>query len=201
MYRSARAVPPTAVSASSPLGKKISTVRAIQIVLGMLGFIVMAINMFHIYPMFHAVDSDMMNKAHGIVGNAANSDASVDAADTMHHGVHKNLLEHKLSLRDHLEQRQQQQQQALAESKVIENVTTSLIQNGNDASPRDDQPSGGKKDSPMSGSTEKSIIPGLVKSKYVDQKLARGFSGLPMEETPALVGAKRGTIQCDVDVK
>lgn len=34
-----------------------------------------------------------------------------------------------------------------------------------------------------------------------NQKLARGFSGLPMDKTPALIGAKRGTIECDVDVK
>ena len=31
--------------------------------------------------------------------------------------------------------------------------------------------------------------------------LARGYSGLPMEKTPALIGAKRGTIECDVNVK
>jgi len=35
----------------------------------------------------------------------------------------------------------------------------------------------------------------------VNQKLARGFSGLPMDKTPALVGAKRGTVECDIDVK
>eukprot|EP00804_Cyclotella_cryptica_P030282 CCRYP_019226-RC/>CCRYP_019226-RC protein AED:0.25 eAED:0.25 QI:120/1/1/1/0.76/0.66/18/2265/1695 len=34
----------------------------------------------------------------------------------------------------------------------------------------------------------------------LDLPLARGFSGLPMEKTPALVGAKRGTIECDVNV-
>jgi hypothetical protein len=30
--------------------------------------------------------------------------------------------------------------------------------------------------------------------------LARGVAGLPMAETPALVGASRGTIECDVNV-
>lgn len=30
--------------------------------------------------------------------------------------------------------------------------------------------------------------------------LARGFSGLPLEKTPALIGATRGRISCDVDV-
>lgn len=32
------------------------------------------------------------------------------------------------------------------------------------------------------------------------EDLGRGVSGLPMEETPALVGAKRGHIRCDMDV-
>lgn len=31
-------------------------------------------------------------------------------------------------------------------------------------------------------------------------KLARGVSGLPMEQTPALIGASRGKIKCDVNV-
>ncbi len=33
-----------------------------------------------------------------------------------------------------------------------------------------------------------------------DSNLARGVSGLPMSETPALVGATRGHVNCDVDV-
>jgi hypothetical protein len=33
-----------------------------------------------------------------------------------------------------------------------------------------------------------------------DRFLARGVSGLPMDQTPALVGASRGHIECDVDV-
>lgn len=32
------------------------------------------------------------------------------------------------------------------------------------------------------------------------QHLARGVAGLPMEQTPALVGASRGKIECDVNV-
>ncbi len=30
--------------------------------------------------------------------------------------------------------------------------------------------------------------------------MARGVSGLPMDQTPALIGAKRGHITCDADV-
>jgi len=153
----------------------------------------MAINLFHIYPMFHAVDSDIMNKAHGLIGNAANlSDVSVDAADAMQHGVHKNLLEHKLSLREHLEQRQQKQQleqKAIDEVKVIENESGE-VQNGEEISSSDKNQNDTSGRGPMEDVLEN-----------VNQKLARGFSGLPMEETPALIGAKRGTIECDADVK
>ncbi len=204
-YRSARAVPSVASSAS-PF-RRIPAVRAIQIVLGMIAFVVMAINTFHIYPMFYAVDSDIMNSAHHIIGNAANlSDVSVDATDAMHHGVHKNLLEHKLSLRDHLEQRQQQQQQELNDAKFIEKEER-IPNEENDILSIKDQSSGEAKGSPTTASTEKSGKSGqdplndILSLNNSNKKLARGFSGLPMEETPALIGAKRGTVKCDVDVK
>jgi len=35
---------------------------------------------------------------------------------------------------------------------------------------------------------------------YVDKPLSRGVAGRPLLETPALVGAKRGHIECDVNV-
>jgi len=38
------------------------------------------------------------------------------------------------------------------------------------------------------------------KNQLNHQKLARGFAGLPMSQTPALEGAKWGNIECDVDV-
>ena len=173
----------------------------------MIAFVVMAINTFHIYPMFYAVDTDIMKKAQGIIGNAANlSDVSVDATDTMHHGVHKNLLEHKLSLRDHLEQRQQQQE--VNDAKFIENEEI-LQDEKNDSSSIEieNKSSGEKKVSPTTASPEKNSKSGqdplndILGLNNNNKKLARGFSGLPMEETPALIGAKRGTIKCDVDVK
>ena len=39
-----------------------------------------------------------------------------------------------------------------------------------------------------------------VKHTENEAKLARGVSGLPMSETPSLIGAKRGHIECDIDV-
>lgn len=35
---------------------------------------------------------------------------------------------------------------------------------------------------------------------HISQKLTRGISGLPLVQTTALLGAKRGHIQCDEDV-
>jgi hypothetical protein len=50
----------------------------------------------------------------------------------------------------------------------------------------------------------KQIIGDKTKShaelKNSENNLARGVSGLPMSETPALIGAERGHIECDVDV-
>jgi hypothetical protein len=39
-----------------------------------------------------------------------------------------------------------------------------------------------------------------AKTKQKQQQLARGVSGLPMSQTPALIGARPGHIDCDVDV-
>lgn len=153
--------------------------------------------------MFHAVDSDVMNKSHHrIIGNV--SDVSADAADTMHHGVHKNLLEHKLSLRDHLEQRQQQ---VIDEANGIDKLSERIQERVGISSPIKNESSGKNRGLPTATATvvDKTSTSGRGQLKDIlnndDQKLARGYSGLPMEETPALVGAKRGTIDCDVDVK
>lgn len=154
--------------------------------------------------MFHAVDSDVMNKSHHrIIGNV--SDVTADAADTMHHGVHKNLLEHKLSLRDHLEQRQQQ---VIDVANGIDKLSERIQERVGISSPIKNESSGEKRGLPTPATAtvlDKTSTSGRGQLKDIlnndDQKLARGYSGLPMEETPALVGAKRGTIECDVDVK
>lgn len=35
---------------------------------------------------------------------------------------------------------------------------------------------------------------------FTDRPVARGIAGLPLEKTPAVKGAKRGHIECDVNV-
>jgi hypothetical protein len=42
--------------------------------------------------------------------------------------------------------------------------------------------------------------PAVTTSKVKKQQLARGVSGLPMSQTPALIGAQSGHVECDVDV-
>uniref|UniRef100_A0A7S1FL83 Uncharacterized protein n=1 Tax=Corethron hystrix TaxID=216773 RepID=A0A7S1FL83_9STRA len=38
------------------------------------------------------------------------------------------------------------------------------------------------------------------KKHNVGRPVARGYSGLPLEQTPAVVGAERGHINCEIDV-
>ncbi len=52
------------------------------------------------------------------------------------------------------------------------------------------------KDEPVENSA---IQPSTKAHSSNKQRLARGHSGLPMEQTPALIGAKRGSIQCEND--
>ena len=54
------------------------------------------------------------------------------------------------------------------------------------------------------GKQTKNEVPKTKKQQYEpteeELNLARGVSGLPFEETPALIGAKRGHIECNVNV-
>ena len=50
---------------------------------------------------------------------------------------------------------------------------------------------------PMENDGDKHISPNADEPR---SPLARGVSGLPLSQTPALVGGKRGHIECDVDV-
>lgn len=272
IYKSARAVPSSPSGKSSP--PRISAVRAIQLLLLATALAMAITTLVHIYPMFHAVDSTV--RAHLEDGELAKrpvlSDKRPHPGAEMHHGVHTNLMEHRKSLREHLEkQHEKKMQQKAAKieatdkstgdgqssaeelnqvkthpsirakpltkpSKVVVKPAKTL-----DAGTRREKATGGggqssssiekgnqAKDSSISakppakamepaenpdagtqfdGLLEKEIEFGShqdapkSQANPVLQKLARGHSGLPMEKTPALVGAKRGTIACDVDVK
>jgi len=202
--------------------------------------------------MFHSVDYNHSNMRSVLSNEKPQSGAE------MHQGVHKNLLEHRKGVMDHIikerakrlqqgDEKDQPQKQGIENehakleiqsSKQMENqgdtklskvkppveVNQSSIEGKNkgkepptnvnsppklkdplktknsekqskslDQNP--DRPKVGTKENPSNNHDN------LQKSQSNgEQKLARGFSGLPMDKTPALVGAKRGTIECDVDV-
>ena len=104
MYRSARAVP-SSVS-PPPCGAP----RFIKLLLFVIAFIMVMVNLFHVLPMFLAVDSHIMSTimAHIDHGAAVSSSLSGgsnvggDGDNDLHHGVHKNLIEHKLGVQEHI---------------------------------------------------------------------------------------------------
>ena len=246
MYRSARAVP----SSAAPLSPRdrianISIVHAIQIVTGLIAFIMLITNIYHIYPMFHAVDSNIM-RAH-IENNVpflSSSDGKIQArgggsiVETSNHahGVHKNILEHRQSLREHIERERAKHLEDLSKLSNMQPALKDQMKSRYDIEGTSKKVKRGKKKdlSAIAIEREKQQIHNVrsnndadlphkmdvlktkldTKQKYQskdtdkqpkqqendDQKLARGHSGLPMYKTPALIGAKRGTVECDVDV-
>ena len=253
MYRSARAVP----SSAAPLSPRdrianISIVHAIQIVTGLIAFIMLITNVYHIYPMFHAVDSNIM-RAH-IENNLPvvlpSSDSSEIQAggggggvETSNHahGVHKNVLEHRQSLREHIERERAKHLEELSKLSNMQPALKDQKKSQYDIEGTSKKVKRGQKKQDLSaiaierekqqihnvGSNNDADLPLKMdvtktkldtKQKYQSndtgkqqqhksnvqendgQKLARGHSGLPMYKTPALIGAKRGTVECDVDV-
>lgn len=232
MYRSARAVPSSTTSSSStPCGGlcgrwlppccscDLSTVRIIQILLTIIAIDMAIINAFHVLPMFLAMDSSSdavtmvaVAKARGVAevggSSASASDgggvASTDAMG-MHHGVHKNLMEHRLGLREHLEKLFGAKEEAVEVEPSSKTKTKTneggggsrMAKEGRDLPPK------------IIPHPPTVVAPGKESSRGQSQSgrnveralIARGFSGLPMNLTPALIGAKRGSIECDVDVE
>ena len=241
MYRSARAVPSSSTVPSRTMTpcdggccgyrwlSESPTARAIQILLVAIALVMAIVNVFHVLPMFLAMDSDAMGT---IMARAwASSSSSSGGGGTMeypggggggapdamgmHHGVHKNLLEHKLGLREHMEK-------LFGKKKDDEPppLSSSSSSTGggeaNDAYARNRPVSAtataGREVPPVpkipdrtaetNGNIGRSGSKGHSQSgRDRGRKLARGFSGLPMDRTPALIGAKRGTVECDVDVE
>ena len=199
-----------------------ATARAIQIVLIAIAFVMAIVNAFHVLPMFLAMDSDVTTAtitARAGSPSSASSSSSSSGGDGMseqpgggggatdamgmHHGVHKNLLEHKLGLREHMEKlfgKKKDDEPPSPSSSSSSSSTGGGDANDADARNRhvaatattetNGNVGGG------SGSTGHS-----QSGRDKGRKLARGFSGLPMDRTPALIGAKRGTVECDVDVE
>ena len=181
--------------------------------------------------MFHAVDSTiLLNKAHLENSNEAPiiippSDGG--AAVELHHGVHKNILEHKQGLKDHIQKERAKRLQQLENAQpehhkkekklVVPPVKEENKPKKQPVMVKDKEvlePIAKKADSIQTSNNVDRLeeVPDPVKISNVkeedpkiqtnpNQKLARGYSGLPLDQTPALLGAKRGIVECDVDVK
>lgn len=190
--------------------------------------------------MFNAMDSNL--RAHTENRPVLSSD-NRPQTEEMHHGVHKNMMEHKQAMRDHYQKMiakfraknntQTQGNRIERERAKLENQLSSEKKNrGNTTSMKVKKKKQGK--DPSINAHPPSKVVDLLKTKDSEekeakgldkehtkvgskklpsddhhnniqsngeQKLGRGFSGLPMDKTPALVGAKRGAIECDVDAK
>jgi hypothetical protein len=184
----------------------------------------------------------------------------------MHHGVHKNLIEHRKGVMDHIrkerEKNMQQQIEAKKQPIPIKGDSGSSDESGEQSgdlhieepeepagvvvqSPievehakdpvinppaqlaesaktievdKSDKEHNEKQPAPMAQGKEippdsqretaksqqnegKELKGATIPQHNGDQSLARGYSGLPMDKTPALIGAKRGTVECDVNVE
>lgn len=172
-------------------------------------------------PMFHTVDTDLRG---GIENGPAIKTILSEkrkSGTEMHHGVHKNVQDHIQGLKDHIikekmAKRQTQLDIERRKEKLHQNVIAVNIQQPVEMNTFNSE----SKDANIpSEKIEKIelIKPPLVSDKSTslahnknktqlfflneNEKLARGLSGLPIEKTPALVGAKRASIDCDVNVK
>ena len=227
-YRSPRAV----VVASSPrkLGWKSQRdiTRLLMLVMAVVGVGLIA-SVSKQLRMFHHVDSTLRSPAH------VENDPAVAERD-LHHGVHKNLLDHKKVLSEHLQRERQKRLKGQAldmtqkgrndppnapkmqapNDKMLEemvNKSFDAIEIESRANAKNDAPkrltdAHTKIEAKVTTTTTttttttstKPVSKTAEKWPNENKKLARGYSGLPMDKTPALVGAKRGSVDCDVNV-
>lgn len=198
-YKSARAVPPTASSKASA----VSIFKALRIFLAVAAFVLLCTTIT-LMNHFHTVDSnlkDHINNApaiHSILADNNNEKqpSNIQNKIEMGHGVHANVQNHIQGLRDHIikeakSRSREKIKQAESESKKI---SSDEIQQPEPKTQVKVKSKGN------SNSEFKQSAPKVLKiHSSTKTSLARGYSGLPMEKTPALVGAKRGSIQCDCD--
>ena len=234
-----------------------SIARVIQILTGIVAFIMLLTN-FYIYPRFHTLGGEHdIVRAHieniapgslGGVGGSSSADGgngsdsgsstggrAVQNIETMHHGVHKNLLEHKQILKEHIERErakgvrqmevlkdsieaskssskeevkknvqsaaaiEKEYQERNSEKDKAEQNVSSKVTEEKDRQQHKQLPFDNKDDSDAAQQENQQTQIDEKDINYQQKKLARGYSGLPMDKTPALIGAKRGTVECDID--
>eukprot|EP00986_Skeletonema_menzelii_P015195 scaffold11248_cov145-Skeletonema_menzelii.AAC.3 len=196
-YRSARAVP-------APTGGRstMSVVNAIRIFMAG-SAVVFLLTMFTTMKHFHSIDAslkDHVNNAPAVKAiMTGNEKRPPKTQIEMGHGVHANVQNHIQGLRDHLIKQPKPREVKLKENSTQQLTPPKPIEHGTSKENSDIQSTSKLKDK----STENSGIQPSTKALRIHssrkQSLARGHSGLPMDQTPALIGAKRGSIQCDSD--
>lgn len=223
VYRSARAVP-AATSTSSrsclQLRRPLSIVQIIQIVMGLVALI-MIVSWAVLLPMFNNVDTSFR----GVIDNRLAIDSILSErsqGDTeMHHGVHKNVQDHIQAVRNHVLQAELSKRkanltlkseaatekigsEAIIEAVVLKKSDKSYLEDKKNAIskrrvPKENDSLSEAPEAPRQETEQQTTRKHIFPNE--NTKLARGFSGLPMNKTPALVGAKRASIECDVNVK
>lgn len=197
-YRSARAVP----APTSPRGGRSaisSVVKAIRIL--MVGSaVVFLLTLLTTIKHFHTIDANLKDHANNAPAvkaiMAGNEKRPPKNQIEMGHGVHTNVHNHLQGLREHLKQQAKSKEEVKIKEK--ENSEQKLFPANLIQQSKSKENSGAQLTSKMQDEPAgNSII--TLKLHSSNQSLARGHSGLPMDQTPALIGAKRGSIQCDSD--
>ena len=200
-YRSARAVP---VPASRGDQSAISVVKGIRICMAV-SAVVFLLTTITTMKHFHAVDDSLknhVNNAPAIKSILTDKNGQQPKNQIeMGHGVHANVQNHIQGLRDHLLAQQAKSKEAKAESKENndQNLTPKLLQHAESKENNGILSTSKAQGKPKENSDIQPSPKTLAIHSLNKQSLARGHSGLPMDQTPALIGAKRGGIQCDSD--
>ncbi|KAL7431266.1 hypothetical protein ACHAXM_003999 [Skeletonema potamos] len=190
-YRSARAVPaPAAPGGQSAL----SVVKAIRIFMAV-SAVVFLLTTLTTMKHFHDVDSSLTNHVNNapVIKTILTDEKQQpkNQIEMSHYGVHANVKNHIQVLKDHLIQ-QTKSKEAKSKETNKQKPTPGMRQKAESKENSEIQLTSKTKVKPKENSEIK------IHSSN-KQNLARGHSGLPMDQTPALIGAKRGSIQCDSD--
>jgi hypothetical protein len=202
-YRSARAVPAPTSPSSRGGRSATSVVRAIRIFMAA-SAVVFLLTTLTTMKHFHSIDSslkDHVNNAPAIKAMMTDEKQPPKNIIEMGHGVHTNVQNHLQGLRDHMiQQANSKEEVKLKENNEQKPTPPKPLQQDESKENSAIQSTSKMQDKP---STENSEIQPSKKALKIHtsnkQSLARGHSGLPMDHTPALIGAKRGSIQCDSD--
>ena len=192
-YRSARAV----AAPTSPRDRPAISIinKAIRIFV-FVSAVVFLFTSLATIKHFHIADSsfgDHIDNTPAIKSILKDKRQPADNKLEMVHGVHANVQNHLDELRDHLIK--QTNPKIVAKQENSKPVL--LLQNESSKNNDIQTDSNAQLIEPMEKSESHSTTLKSYSSKL--QILARGHSGLPMDQTPALIGAKRGSIQCDSD--